>query len=549
MPSWIHRGPFAGGSLRGVLLRLAIATGVVIAFLGLAAIGGVLLTATEYRDAAGEALARQQAADQVLVDLLNAETGNRGYTLTGAGIYLTPYLDAIRRYEDDMRELERQVRGSSPELIALATRVDIAARLWFAEARQLIGVRRRDGPEAARIRISKGTAKDRIDDFRAAHTGLIEAVADERDDRFALADDRRGQTIAAVLAAGLLALAVTGIATVQMWRRMGGPLAALSDGMNRVMRGRLSVAIPNQRNSVREITDLVDGFNDMQRQVSRQNEAVAAAARREAAQATERQLWETVQSELLPEKLPCPPGLRIAARYQPAEKGLLLGGDFYDAIRLPDGRLAVMVGDMAGHGAPAAARATGLRFAWRTLVLANPEPCHVMSALNTQMTGRAERAQGLFASLIYALIGQDGSVSYAPAGHPPPFVLDAAGCGIASPAFWGPLLGVLDSAEWPVTDVTLGPGDTLVFYTDGLIEARAEADLFGAERCCRILEQERRSAVELRVERLIEAARRHDANHLGDDVVVLAVERVGRPTGFSAHAVELPPASVESVAG
>ena len=78
---------------------------------------------------------------------------------------------------------------------------------------------------------------------------------------------------------------------------------------------------------------------------------MAAAARREAAQRTERELWETVQNGLLPARLPSVRGLKLAARYRPAERALLVGGDFYDAMTLPDGRLAVMVGDMAGHGA------------------------------------------------------------------------------------------------------------------------------------------------------------------------------------------------------
>ena len=62
-----------------------------------------------------------------------------------------------------------------------------------------------------------------------------------------------------------------------------------------------------------------------------------------------------------------------------------MGGDFYDAIALVDGRLAVMVGDMAGHGAQAAAQAAGLRFGWRTLVSVNPNPAAVLAALNAQM--------------------------------------------------------------------------------------------------------------------------------------------------------------------
>jgi serine phosphatase RsbU (regulator of sigma subunit) len=264
----------------------------------------------------------------------------------------------------------------------------------------------------------------------------------------------------------------------------------------------------------------------MQRQLIDERQNVAAAARREAAQQTERRLWEIVQSGLLPSSLPILAGMRIAARYQPAEPSLLIGGDFYDAKVLRDGRLALVVGDLAGHGAAAAARAAGLRFGWRTLLEVDPEPGAVMAALNAQAGGPEERAEGLFASMLYALIEPSGAVSYTAAGHPPPLLLVDDACWALNLGPGGPLLGVFDDAEWPVSRLEIPPGSTLVFYTDGLIEARKGLDLFGTERACALLVDERRVALEARIERLVEAARRHDDEHLRDDVVVLAVERI-----------------------
>ena len=84
---------------------------------------------------------------------------------------------------------------------------------------------------------------------------------------------------------------------------------------------------------------------------------------------------------------------------------------------------------------------------------------------------------------------------------------------------------MFDDAEWPVTHTSLPPGGTIVLYTDGLIEARRGADTFGIERACAVLAAERRSALELRVARLIAAARRHEDQSLRDDVVIVAIER------------------------
>jgi serine phosphatase RsbU (regulator of sigma subunit) len=116
-------------------------------------------------------------------------------------------------------------------------------------------------------------------------------------------------------------------------------------------------------------------------------------------------------------------------------------------------------------------------------------------------------------------------VSFAPGGHPPPFILTAGVSEPLEPLVAGPLLGVFDEAAWPVTHTSLPPGGTIVLYTDGLIEARQGSDTFGALRACEVLARERRSALELRVERLIDAARRHEDQSLRDDVVIVAIER------------------------
>ena len=208
------------------------------------------------------------------------------------------------------------------------------------------------------------------------------------------------------------------IASRQLWRRVGGPVALLSEGVGRVTRGRLSDPIPPSDDAVRELAELMEGFNLMQREVREERDAVAAAARREAAQRTERDLWETVQNGLLPSRLPAVRGLKLAARYRPAERALLVGGDFYDAMVLPDGRLAVMVGDMAGHGPSAAAQAAGLRFGWRTLVAVNANPATVLAGLNAQMADPDGRAEGLFASIIYMLVDPTGSVALRARGSP-----------------------------------------------------------------------------------------------------------------------------------
>ena len=516
-----RRGP---GSLRGTLAGLVVALAVVLAVLIVVAILGMITTARDYRDGAQKALARQDAANALLIDLLSAQSANRAYILLAQGPDLRAYTSARDRYPNELARL-RVVLGESEVLERSADAVDRTANLWFAEAVELIRLRRQGNAEEARRRINQGLSENRFNAFRAEHTRLLEEIDDVRVASLADSDRRRRLTFYAIVAAALLTLLMVVITSRQLWRRVGGPVALLSEGVGRVTRGRLSDPIPPSDDAVRELAELMEGFNLMQREVRQERDAVAAAARREAAQRTERDLWETVQNGLLPSRLPSVRGLKLAARYRPAERALLVGGDFYDAIALPDGRLAVMVGDMAGHGASAAAQAAGLRFGWRTLVAVNANPATVLAGLNAQMADPDGRAEGLFASILYMLVEPTGAIAFAPAGHPPPILLTSEECQPLEPLVAGPLLGVFDEAEWPVTHAALPPGGTLVLYTDGLIEARRGADTFGIERACEVLGAERRSALELRVARVIAAARRHEDQRLRDDVVIVAIER------------------------
>src|SRR6478672_1867150 len=101
----LRQRTLGSGSLRGVLGRLVLAIGIVLGVLIVVAVAGTILSSNEYRDGAVVAVDRQGAANQLLVDLLNAETANRGYTLTGRGDYLDPYVDARKRYPADLARL------------------------------------------------------------------------------------------------------------------------------------------------------------------------------------------------------------------------------------------------------------------------------------------------------------------------------------------------------------------------------------------------------------------------------------------------------------
>jgi anti-sigma regulatory factor (Ser/Thr protein kinase)/putative methionine-R-sulfoxide reductase with GAF domain len=177
-----------------------------------------------------------------------------------------------------------------------------------------------------------------------------------------------------------------------------------------------------------------------------------------------------LQRSLLPDRLPDLPGATAAARYLPARDEV--GGDWYDVLTLPGGRIGLAIGDVAGHGVRAAALMGQMRAALRAYALENHSPAVVLELLDRMLRSTRERAM---ATVIYAVIEPEtGKVRYASAGHPPPLLVDDSGARLLDPATGPPVGTILDSA-YTEAELEMRPGETLLLYTDGLIEVRGEA--------------------------------------------------------------------------
>ena len=180
----------------------------------------------------------------------------------------------------------------------------------------------------------------------------------------------------------------------------------------------------------------------------------------------EHSVAEALQRAVLPDRLPVVEGVELAARYHPAGPGVDIGGDWYDAFVLRDGRLGIAIGDVAGHGMRAAATMGQLRNALRAYALDGDPPATVLSRLSRLLADEGDEA---FTTAIYAVYELDsGRLRWADAGHPPALRL-GDGAFLEEPI--GPVLGV-DTAGFGEGEVTLVPGDGVLLYTDGLVERR-----------------------------------------------------------------------------
>lgn len=188
----------------------------------------------------------------------------------------------------------------------------------------------------------------------------------------------------------------------------------------------------------------------------------------------------TLQRRLLPELPPMPEWLQVGAQYEPAPGGEV-GGDWYQLHLLGDGRCVAALGDAVGRGITAAAAMGQLRAAIAGATGVDPHPSTVLAATNEFA---APGADTQCASLAYALIehGSD-SIVYAAAGHPPPILLRADGTVETLTHGRGPLLGMAPMGKpFAYATAAYHPGDTLVLYSDGLIERRDESIDTGVER-------------------------------------------------------------------
>jgi PAS domain S-box-containing protein len=230
----------------------------------------------------------------------------------------------------------------------------------------------------------------------------------------------------------------------------------------------------------------------------------------------------SLQQGLLPERLPTLDGMDLAARYRPAGDGSLIGGDFYDALPRSNG-LDLVIGDVTGKGARAAALTAQVRHTLRAAAQYEDSPSQVLDVVNRTLLAERGEGGGRYCTVALCRVQLDGTATICCAGHPMPLVMRRGG-EIEPVGKPGSVLGWVPDPK--LLDVTfeLGEGDSLVLFTDGVTEARTtggQYGLAGLEELLRAAVGEDASAVAARVDRA--------AAHAGerrDDVAVLVARRV-----------------------
>jgi serine phosphatase RsbU (regulator of sigma subunit) len=235
----------------------------------------------------------------------------------------------------------------------------------------------------------------------------------------------------------------------------------------------------------------------------------------------QKQFSDMMQRSLLPHSVPELEGLELGDAYESSAR-VEVGGDVYDFMELGDGRLAVALGDVTGHGIEAAADMAMAKFVFRSLAREHPEPGDFLQSANEVVVG--EIAPGKFITLVYLLIDSEGEVAAAGAGHPAPRIVAADGS-VTGLEAWGLVLGIEPGQHYEEVRATLDVGGAVVLYTDGVIEARLDGELYGVERLDHLLSERRHFPAGELAQVVLDDCRAFARGELADDCAVVVVKR------------------------
>jgi serine phosphatase RsbU (regulator of sigma subunit) len=300
------------------------------------------------------------------------------------------------------------------------------------------------------------------------------------------------------LSLGLLVVALAFVGIIPISNRMTRHLSTLTSGVRQLALGDFHTRVPVKSSD--EFGVLAGAFNQMAADLE-QHEAAAVEQER---LRREIELSRLIQNEMLPRTSLVSGPAEIAGISLPARE---VGGDFFNYFVLPDGRLALLVGDVSGKGVSAALLMANVQATLRARMPHEMDLARLADALDREMDENTPGA--VYFTLFLAILETDGrSLRYVNAGHNPQFVLRAAG-GLEPLSSTGMPIALYSGHGYREARIELAPGDLLFFYTDGLVETENEAgDMFGPERLQQILDAEHTQSVDRILERVETAVTR-----------------------------------------
>lgn len=409
-----------------------------------------------------------RTVDDYQIAVLEQQRGERGYVISADRVFLEGYAQGTATADRQEHDL-RRVLVHDAEGLRLLEAAATAHRAWVTDAAEMAIAQVDAGDMAGAATTVTTLGRPRFEAFQDAADTLSRHI-DQRLDRAQVvlaANERR--LLRLLLGAGLAAVTILALVLAALDRWVIDPVERLSAAVRAVAAGNLSDSVSVV--GPREVVELADDVEAMRLRIVAELEEM-----RRANEALEQQapLVVGLRNVLVP-AIEVPENLELASMFLPAEG--VLAGDWFDLWSLEDGRVALVVVDISGHGAEAGLFALRLKDLLVSAVAIFPQPGDALAWVASRLGDTGERFATIFLSVLDT---ERDRLLYASAGHPP--VLLATPSSVASLLPTGPLLGPL-RGTWDTSAAPLAKEAILVAYTDGLIEARSETgDEFGSGR-------------------------------------------------------------------
>lgn len=238
---------------------------------------------------------------------------------------------------------------------------------------------------------------------------------------------------------------------------------------------------------------------------------------------SQRKISELLQKSMLPPYVPTIPDMEIGVKYSSATEEALVGGDFYDIYNV-DGKYALIIGDVSGKGIEAASSTSMMKYILRSYLYQQPSPSFALDQANQFVMRQEERAT--FITVFCAVYDpEQGTVVYSNAGHPYPCLLNQISKTCIILATHDPAVGIISDYKYSENTVTMNPGNFIVAYTDGVIEARSGREFFGEERLVEALLDSLDLPAQSIADAIINTTLKFTHGKLTDDIALLVLKR------------------------
>ena len=451
----------------------------------------------------------------LLTYLVNQETGQRGYVLTGDESFLEPYRSGGLAFRHTLSRMQAKF-ADDPAMSKAINDVANAADAWHREAAlPEIAARRHGGLNASRQLVLSRKGKTLFDGVRAEVTSLQRQI----DARAARAASREGNDIDAlrtsVLVGRLVVVVVVLLGALLLRGWVLGPVGRLRLRMREVAGGRTDREV--LVTGPPEVVAIAQDAENMRRRIVSELEAT-----REATEALSQHspVVVALRRELAPRPRAETGGLAVTGVVQAAEG--VLAGDWWEAVPRPDGSTALVLTDVSGHGAEAGLVAYAFKQRITSLLESGLDLATVFALASRRRQGDDER---FLSCLVVSVDPLANRLSWVNAGHPSAVVVSGDRRTVRELSPTGPLISAVTSG-WEVAYAPFDAGDLLVACTDGVFEARdADGEEFGLEGVVGVLRGLRTWTPDGVVSETIEAVRKFAVDMRRDDVTVVAMSR------------------------